>query len=74
MSAAARGPPERSRRPMAYSREIRGSILTINASMVEIDRKFVGVISDAGIRISNSASTASIRLIISIELSPASLS
>jgi hypothetical protein len=42
--------------------------------MVEIERKFSGVISDAGIITSNSASTASIRLTMSIEVSPISVS
>ncbi len=58
----------------AHDRPARRSIRAINASMVEIDRKFAGVISDAGIMISNSASTASIRSTMSIELRPASVS
>ena len=43
-------------------------------SIVEIERKLAGVMSDAGIMISNSASTAIIRLTMSSEVRPASLS
>src|SRR5205823_5011043 len=50
------------------------AILTIKASIVEMERKFAGVMSDAGIVMPNSASTAIIRLTMSSEVRPASLS
>src|SRR6266480_859713 len=57
-----------------YARAARAAILRIKASIVEIERKLAGVMSDAGIMISNSASTAIIRLTMSSEVRPASLS
>src|SRR3989441_13194419 len=50
------------------------AILAIKASIVEMERKFAGVMSDAGIVMPNSASTAIIRLTMSSEVRPASLS
>jgi len=44
------------------------AILTIKASIVEMERKFAGVMSDAGIVMPNSASTAIIRLTMSSEV------
>jgi hypothetical protein len=72
--------PHRQRRPRHLSRqprlpdqgrEIREMIPAIMTSIVEIDRKCAGVISEVGIMMSNSASIPNIRLTMSIEVNPA---
>ena len=45
----------------AHGRATPARILTIKVSILEIDRKFSGAISDVGIKMSNSASIESIR-------------